>query len=53
MAVWAVADAPDAGVVVTLVTADHAARHCPACGARATRSKGWATTRPRDLPVGG
>ena len=39
--------------MVTMVTADQAARCCPACGVRATRSKGWATTRPRDLPVGG
>jgi transposase len=39
--------------VVHLVTADEQARCCPGCSVRAVRSKGWAVTRPRDLPVGG
>lgn len=34
------------------VTADHGARACPACGVFATRVKGPAVTRPRDLPWG-
>jgi transposase len=35
-----------------LVTADERARACPVCGVFATRVKGSATTRPRDLPYG-
>ena len=37
---------------VHLVTADETARVCPACGVFATRVKGSAVTRPRDLPCG-
>ncbi|MET7922217.1 transposase family protein [Streptomyces avermitilis] len=37
---------------VHLVTADEAARACPTCGVFATRVKGSAVTRPRDLPYG-
>lgn len=37
---------------VHLVTADEAARACPVCGVFATRVKGYALTRPRDLPSG-
>ncbi|MFJ2477781.1 ISL3 family transposase [Streptomyces sp. NPDC087659] len=37
---------------VHLATADEAARACPACGVFATRVKGSAVTRPRDLPYG-
>lgn len=37
---------------VHLVTADETARACPACGVFATRVKGFAVTRPRDLPYG-
>jgi transposase len=37
---------------VHLTTADSSARACPACGVFATRSKGRALTRPRDLPYG-
>lgn len=37
---------------VHLATADASARACPACGVFASRVKGWATTRPRDLPYG-
>lgn len=37
---------------VHLVTADEPARACPACGVFATRVKGSAMTRPRDLPHG-
>uniref|UniRef100_UPI0018E4F0F4 transposase family protein n=1 Tax=Streptomyces triticisoli TaxID=2182797 RepID=UPI0018E4F0F4 len=37
---------------VHLVTADETARACPACGVFATRVKGSAITRPRDLPHG-
>ncbi|MFE2317383.1 transposase family protein [Streptomyces sp. NPDC059441] len=37
---------------VHLVTADEAARACPACGVFATRVKGSTVTRPRDLPYG-
>ncbi|MFG2629148.1 helix-turn-helix domain-containing protein [Streptomyces sp. NPDC048473] len=37
---------------VHLVTADEAARACPACGVFATQVKGSAVTRPRDLPYG-
>ncbi|MBU3868186.1 hypothetical protein KN815_30300, partial [Streptomyces sp. 4503] len=35
---------------VHLATADHGARACPVCGVFATRVKGPAVTRPRDLP---
>ncbi|WP_240203735.1 hypothetical protein [Streptomyces actuosus] len=35
---------------VHLVTAHETARACPVCGVFATRVKGSATTRPRDLP---
>lgn len=35
---------------VHLATADDRARACPACGVFATRVKGSAVTRPRDLP---
>ncbi|MGW0337725.1 ISL3 family transposase, partial [Streptomyces sp. NPDC003011] len=35
---------------VQLATADASARACPACGVFASRVKGSATTRPRDLP---
>ena len=44
---------PGEGPLVVLVTDTEAARCCPQCGRTATRSKGRATTRPRDLPVGG
>ncbi|MBC2906899.1 transposase [Streptomyces cupreus] len=37
---------------VHLITADEQARACPECGVFATRVKGSATTRPRDLPYG-
>jgi transposase len=37
---------------VHLTTADSSARACPACGVFATRIKGPALTRPRDLPYG-
>ncbi|MEV6013866.1 transposase [Streptomyces sp. NPDC051976] len=37
---------------VQLATADASARACPACGVFASRVKGTATTRPRDLPYG-
>ncbi|MET7382772.1 transposase family protein [Streptomyces sp. NPDC005526] len=37
---------------VHLITADEAARACPSCGVFATRVKGAAVTRPRDLPYG-
>jgi len=37
---------------VHLVTSDDSARACPACGVLATRVKGSAVTRPRDLPYG-
>jgi transposase len=37
---------------VHLATADASARACPACGVFASRLKGAATTRPRDLPYG-
>ncbi|MFE4416044.1 transposase family protein, partial [Streptomyces sp. NPDC056821] len=37
---------------VHMVTADEAARACPACGVFASRVKGTAVTRPRDLPYG-
>ncbi|MET8949173.1 ISL3 family transposase [Streptomyces sp. NPDC004542] len=37
---------------VHLATADERARACPACGVFATRVKGSAVTRPRDLPYG-
>ncbi|MFD8222123.1 transposase family protein [Streptomyces sp. NPDC059697] len=37
---------------VHLVTADEAARACPACGVFAIRVKGSVVTRPRDLPYG-
>jgi transposase len=42
----------DGGRRVHLVTADETARACPACGVFATRVKGSAVTRPRDLPYG-
>ncbi|MFJ9483064.1 ISL3 family transposase [Streptomyces mirabilis] len=37
---------------VHLITADEAARACPSCGVIASRVKGPAVTRPRDLPYG-
>ena len=37
---------------VHLATADASARACPACGVFASRVKGWAATRPRDLRGG-
>ncbi|MEY9835520.1 transposase family protein, partial [Streptacidiphilus sp. EB103A] len=37
---------------VHLVTAEAGARACPDCGVQATRPKGSAVTRPRDLPHG-
>ncbi|MCP3820443.1 transposase [Streptomyces sp. A3M-1-3] len=37
---------------VHLATADTSARACPVCGVFASRVKGAATTRPRDLPYG-
>jgi hypothetical protein len=37
---------------VHLATADTSARACPVCGVFASRAKGTATTRPRDLPYG-
>lgn len=49
----AVLGEPGDGPLVVLVTDTEAARCCPQCGRPATRSKGRATTRPRDLPVGG
>ncbi|MET7609146.1 ISL3 family transposase [Streptomyces avermitilis] len=42
----------DGGCRVHLATADAAARACPACGVFASRVKGSATTRPRDLAYG-
>ncbi|MGW7426410.1 transposase family protein [Streptomyces sp. NPDC054813] len=42
----------DGGRRVHLVTADEAARACPACGVFATRVKGSAVTRPRDPSYG-
>ncbi|MGW7261098.1 transposase family protein [Streptomyces sp. NPDC054834] len=42
----------DGGRRVHLVTADETARACPACGVFATRVKGSAVSRPRDLPYG-
>ncbi|MGI5509194.1 hypothetical protein [Streptomyces sp. CA-106131] len=35
---------------VHLATAEEGARACPACGVFASRVKGPAVTRPRDLP---
>ncbi|MFD9286634.1 ISL3 family transposase, partial [Streptomyces mirabilis] len=37
---------------VHLTTADEGARACPSCGVVASRVKGSAITRPRDLPYG-
>ncbi|WP_394816597.1 transposase family protein [Streptomyces lancefieldiae] len=37
---------------VHLVTVDETTRACPACGVFATRVRGSAVTRPRDLPYG-
>ncbi|MFE4623437.1 transposase family protein [Streptomyces mirabilis] len=37
---------------VHLATADASARACPVCGVFASRVKGAASTRPRDLPYG-
>ncbi|MEU0190970.1 transposase family protein [Streptomyces afghaniensis] len=37
---------------IHLATADASARACPACGVFASRVKGSATTRPRDLVYG-
>jgi transposase len=42
----------DGSRLVHLVTDDATATACPACGTFATIPKGWATTRPRDLPYG-
>ena len=42
----------DGSRLVHLITNDATARACPACGVFATVPKGWALTRPRDLPYG-
>ncbi len=42
----------DGARVVHVVTADEAASACPACGVVSTSVKGYAVTRPRDLPYG-
>lgn len=42
----------DGGRIVGLGTDPRWVGVCPACGQRASRSKGWVTTRPRDVRVG-
>jgi transposase len=42
----------DGSRLVHLITDEETARACPTCGVFATVPKGWATTRPRDLPYG-
>ncbi len=53
LAVEAVTEGPQGQPVVLLSTADENARACPQCGVFSRRSKGWVTTRPRDLQVAG
>ena len=38
--------------MVHVVTADETASACPGCGVLSTSVKGWACSRPRDLPYG-
>ena len=38
--------------VVVVGTADEWVGKCPKCAARSSRSKGWVTTRPRDIKIG-
>jgi transposase len=40
----------DGSRLVHLMTDEATARACPVCGTFATVPRGWATTRPRDLP---
>jgi transposase len=38
--------------VIVVGTADKWAGKCPKCANRSSRSKGWVTTRPRDIMIG-
>ena len=38
--------------VVRVGTADEWVGRCPQCRARSSRSRGWVTTRPRDIKIG-
>lgn len=38
--------------IVQIATAPEWVGMCPQCGQKSTRSKGWVTTRPRDVQVG-
>lgn len=38
--------------IVQIATAPEWVGVCPQCGQKSTRSKGWVTTRPRDVQVG-
>ena len=42
----------DGARVVELITAAEFVAVCPACRVRSRRSKGWTTTRPRDIRIG-
>lgn len=42
----------DGGRVVVVGTAEEWVGKCPKCRARSKRSKGWVTTRPRDIKIG-
>jgi transposase len=38
--------------VVVVGTADEWVGRCPECRTRSSRSRGWVTTRPRDIKIG-
>ncbi|SEB92548.1 zinc-finger of transposase IS204/IS1001/IS1096/IS1165 [Rhodococcus pyridinivorans] len=50
--VEAVQRVDDGSRVMRLGTAPRWAGVCPQCGQKSTRSKGWITTRPRDVQIG-
>ncbi|SON63819.1 hypothetical protein MSIMFI_05350 [Mycobacterium simulans] len=47
-----VAPGEDGVRVVVVGTADEWVGKCPKCRTRSSRSKGWVTTRPRDIKIG-
>jgi transposase len=42
----------DGARVVVAGTAGEWVGKCPKCATRSSRSKGWVTTRPRDIKIG-
>lgn len=47
-----VSQGEDGARVVVVGTAEEWVGKCPKCCTRSSRSKGWATTRPRDIKIG-